>query len=93
MREHTADRIVVATENVTPIRIGILNAFEPGALQTVIFLEKRGAALWGYYQAIRATAGASVLALGSDASYVNRLAALYRHVAGIPTDQEPPLAR
>jgi hypothetical protein len=93
VREHTADRIVVATENVTPIRIGILNAFDPGALQTVIFVEKRGPALWGYYQAIRATAGASVLALGSDASYVNRLAALYRHVAGIPTDQEPPMAR
>jgi hypothetical protein len=49
--------------------------------------------LWGYYQTIRATAGASALALGSDASYVNRLAALYRYVAGIPTDQEPPLAR
>jgi hypothetical protein len=31
--------------------------------------------------------------LGSDASYVNRLTALYRYVAGIPTDQEPPLAR
>jgi hypothetical protein len=31
--------------------------------------------------------------LASDASYVNRLAALYRHEAGIPTDQEPPAAR
>jgi hypothetical protein len=31
--------------------------------------------------------------LGSNASYVNRLAALYRYTAGIPTDQEPPAAR
>lgn len=37
--------------------------------------------------------GSSVIALGSDASYVNHLAALYRHMAGIPTDQEPPAAR
>jgi hypothetical protein len=31
--------------------------------------------------------------LGSDASYVNRLAALCRHMAGILTDQEAPAAR
>lgn len=89
----TPDRLVVATENVTPIRYGILTAFGPGAMQTVIFLDQRGPGLWGYYQTIRATEGASALALGSEASYVNRLAALYRYVAGIPTDQEPPLAR
>jgi hypothetical protein len=93
VRERTAERLVVSTENVTPIRIGILTAFEPGALQSVIFLDKRGPGLWGYYQTIRAAEGASVIALGSDASYVNRLAALYRHMAGIPTDQEPPAAR
>ena len=93
VRERTAERLVVSTENVTPIHVGILTAFEPGALQSVIFLDKRGPGLWGYYQTIRATEGASAIALGSDASYVNRLAALYRHMAGIPTDQEPPAAR
>ena len=93
VRERTAERLVVSTENVTPIRVGILTAFEPGAMQSVIFLDRRGPGLWGYYQTLRATEGASIIALGSDASYVNRLAALYRHVAGIPTDQEPPAAR
>ena len=92
VRERTAERLVVSTENVTPIRVGILTAFEPGAMQSVIFLDRRGPGLWGYYQTIRAAEGASVIALGSDASYVNRLAALYRYVAGIPTDQEPPAA-
>jgi hypothetical protein len=91
--ERTAERLVVSTENVTPIRIGILSAFDPGAMQSVIFLDKRGPGTWGYYQTIRATEGASALALGSNASYVNRLAALYRYTAGIPTDQEPPAAR
>jgi hypothetical protein len=91
--ERTADRLVVSTENVTPIRIGILSAFDPGAMQSVIFLDKRGPGTWGYYQTIRAAKGASAIALGSNASYVNRLAALYRYTAGIPTDQEPPAAR
>jgi len=91
--ERTADRLVVSTENVTPIRIGILSAFDPGAMQSVIFLDKRGPGTWGYYQTIRAAEGASAIALGSNASYVNRLAALYRYTVGIPTDQEPPAAR
>jgi hypothetical protein len=93
VRERTADRLVVSIENMTPIRVGILTAFDPGALQSVIFLDRRGPGLWGYYQTIRAAEGASTIALGSNASYVNRLAALYRYVAGIPTDQEPPAAR
>jgi hypothetical protein len=28
-----------------------------------------------------------------EASYINRAVAYYRHIAGIPTDQEPPAAR
>src|SRR5206468_12441287 len=68
-------RVVLASENVTPIRVALLTAFEPGALQSVTFLDKRGPGVWGYYQMIRAGEGSSVVALGSDASYVNRLAA------------------
>lgn len=90
--ERTAERIVLVTENVTPIRVVRLTAFEAGALQSVKFLDRRGPDLWGYYQIIRAGEGASMIALGSDASYVNRLAALYRYVAGIPTDRDPPAA-
>ena len=78
---------------MTAMRVAIVTAFEPGALQSAIFLERRGAGMWGYYQVMRATEGASTMAMGKDASYLNRLAALYRHTAGIPTDQEPPIAR
>ena len=91
--ERSTDRIVVATENVTAMRVAIVTAFEPGALQSAIFLERRAAGTWGYYQVMRATEGASTVAMGKDASYLNRLVALYRHTAGIPTDQEPPIAR
>lgn len=90
--ERTPEHVVLATENVTPIRVALLTAFAPGSLQSVTFLDRRGPDLWSYYQAIRGGEGASMIALGSDASYVNRLAALYRYVAGIPTDREPPAA-
>ncbi len=91
--DRSPDRIVMATENITAMRIAIVTAFEPGALQSAFFLERQPGGAWGYYQVMRATDGASSMALGKDASYLNRLAALYRHAAGIPTDQEPPLAR
>ena len=91
--EYRPDRVVLATENVTAMRVAIVTAFEPGALQSAVFLERQTGGSWGYYQVMRATEGASSVALGKDASYLNRLAALYRHTAGIPTDQEPPLAR
>jgi hypothetical protein len=29
---------------------------------------------------------------GYEASYVNRMVAIYRHLAGTPTDREPPAA-
>ena len=90
--ERTPERIVVASENVTPLRVMLLTAFEPGALQSVTFIDKRGPGVWSYYQIVRAGSGASSMALGSAASYLNRSAALYRHVAGIPTDRDPPVA-
>ena len=93
VHERSADRIVIGTENVTPIRVLMLTAFEAGALQTVAFLERQRPGEWGYYHVIRATEGANAVALGKDASYLNRLAALYRHAAGIPTDLEPPVSR
>ena len=91
--EHTSRRFVLATANVTPMAMALVTLFEPGALQSVTFLERREPGTWGYYQVIRAGDGASAWALRSEASYVNRLVALYRHMAGLPTDSEPPAAR
>lgn len=91
--ERTPARAVVASENVTPIRAALVTAFDPGALQSVTFLDRRGSGIWSYYQIVRAGQGASSLVLGNEASYVNRAVALYRYMAGIPTDREPPVAR
>ena len=92
VRERRAGRVVMAIENVSPVRALIFTLFGPGVLQTVEFLEQRGPNLWGVYLITRVRADASALALEHDASYVNRVVALYRYIAGIQTDQEPPAA-
>ncbi len=92
--ESGADRIMVATENVTPVRLMVVTLFQPGALQVVHVLQRLSPTSWGYYGLLRTTQeGTSSLTGGHEASYVNRAAALYRFIAGVPTDRDPPMAR
>jgi hypothetical protein len=84
---------VIATENVTAVRKLILTMFAPGELQSTYFLERRSPGVWTYYSLSRTSPDANPLARGHAASYLNRAVALFRYVAGIPTDQEPPAAR
>ena len=89
-RARSPGRIVLATDNVTRMRFWGTTLFEPGALQVVTFLDARGAGLWGYYAITRTGRRTSLLAERGEASFVNRLVALYRHIAGLQTDIEPP---
>jgi hypothetical protein len=91
--ESTPDRAVIATENITPVRKFFVTLFKPGTLQSTLFIQRLSAGLYGVYILSRTDDGTSVLAEGHDESYVNRAVALYRHLAGIRTDQEPPAAR
>ncbi len=87
------DRIVAATENITPIRVLLLTLFHPAELQAIYFLDREPDDVWRYYALWRTGRNASRLAAGHEASSVNRAVAFYRYLAGIPTDQEPPAAR
>lgn len=87
------DRLVVETENVAPVKMAMLTMFGAGDLQSLYFLERRAPGVWGYYSLARARSASSLLPSGSEASYINRAAAYFRHFAGIATDQEPPAAR
>lgn len=88
------DRLVVQTENVTPIRLLLVTLFQPRALQAVHFFTRLSPTSWGYYGLSRTTEeGSSTLAGGHAASYVNRAAALFRLAADVPTDRDPPMAR
>ena len=90
--QRSAERIVVSSENTTPIRIAIVTAFEAGSLQTVTFVQSEGGDVWTTYQIMRAGPGSSSMALGHKGSFLNRLEAVRRYLAGQPTDQLPPLA-
>jgi hypothetical protein len=89
----SADRIVVATENITAMRYVLLTLFHPADVQSIYFLDRDAEGVWRYYALSRTGRNANRLAAGHEASAVNRAVAFYRHLAGIPTDQEPPAAR
>lgn len=81
VRDRTAGRLVLAIENTSAIRVAFITLFDAGALQSVVFLEGNGPNEWRYFQLMRATDGASALALRSLDSYSNRLIAFYGYVA------------
>lgn len=89
---HDPAHLTVATENITPIRIAIITAFPPQTLQTVTFVERAGADQWSTYQITRVGADASSFVLGYKGSFLNRLEAVRRYLAGQAADQQPPLA-
>jgi len=90
--EAAAARMVIATENVTPVRAFLVTLFPPGSLRATYLLERRGAGVWTFYGISSTTVEASSLASVSPRSYVNRAAALYNHFAGIPAERRTPLA-
>ena len=89
--ERSADRLVVSTENLTPIRVPLLTLFEPGALQVATVLQREDAA-FSLYEITRAGAASSSFVASYASSYLNRLEAMRRHLAGLPTDRDPPVA-
>lgn len=89
--ERTPDRAVITSENVSPIRVAIVTAFEPGALQLATYIERAGPDTWRLYQITRVGTASSSLVGNYTSSYANRLEALRRHLAGQPTDGAPPL--
>jgi hypothetical protein len=93
VRARSADMAVVTTENVTPIRRFLVTLFPPGTLQTVLVIRRVSPKVWGAWLLSRTSDQSSMLAGGHEASYVNRAVALYRQIAAIPTNQEPPAMR
>lgn len=92
--EASPGRLAVSLENVGAVRYLLLPLAGPGDLRSAFFLDRGRGALeaWSCYALTAIGAGASGLLAGHASSVVNRAAALYRHLAGVPTDQEPPAA-
>jgi hypothetical protein len=90
-KEIGPDRIVLETTNVSPMRWLAFTVVPAGDMQTLYFLDREPAGTWQFYSMTRVLNASLFLSrLVSGASYVNRAVAMYRHIAGIPTDRDPP---
>lgn len=92
VRQASGDRIIVAMENVTGVRLLLVTLFPAGSLQTVYILERQSGDVWDYYSLGRTATSSSVFTAGFGASYANRAIAVYRHIAKLPEDAIPPAA-
>jgi hypothetical protein len=91
--EASADRIVIDIENVSTMHYHYITVFHPGEMQSIYFLDRESENVWRYYSIFRIGKNANHTMTGNEFSAVNRAVAFYRHLVGIPTDQEPPAAR
>ncbi len=85
--------IRVTMRNVLPGRVLGAEVLPVDGLQTVLLLEPEAPGVWRYWSIMRATIHAPGFMLPSAASYANRAMAIFRHVANLRTDAEPPLVR
>ena len=86
--EHSDDHAELVVENVTSVWMFVIPLFDPGDLQSLFIVRRLSPGVWGFASLSGAREGA--LNPSSTASYINRAVAIYRHIVGIPTDQDPP---
>ncbi|MDX1375963.1 MAG: DUF6675 family protein [Burkholderiales bacterium] len=83
------NRIVVESANVTPLRFVFVELYAPEALRVVHILERLEPGVWAAYTVSAVRSGTLEQA---PRSVINRAAAYYRYLAGVPSDRDPPLA-
>ena len=90
VRDRTSDRIIIANENLTPIKRSLFTIFKPTTLQSVVILQRLSANTFGVYMMNRTDMAASSLSDGHEKTYVSRSLALYRKLVGLRTDGKQP---
>lgn len=84
LKERSSTRLVMAIENVSPVRKLMLTLFEPGDLRSLHFLEHTSGGAWSYYGLAWARETAASMLAVPQISYVNRAKAFYSHLSGVP---------
>jgi len=84
------NRLVVTIENVSAVTLFVFTLFDPGDLESTYIFKKVSPTSWAFYSLSGVRERAAVIG-NHEASYLSRAAAIYRHLVGIPGDQEPPL--
>lgn len=90
VRERTPDLLVLSIRNVSQARLFVVPLFEPGEQESITFVRRESSDVWRFYGLLRLGGEADPDAEDHAASLINRAVAVFRHIAGIPTDQEPP---
>jgi uncharacterized protein DUF6675 len=88
--ESRPGRILVETENVTPIKALLATLFPPGTLRTAWIVTRIDSHTWGFYGISAATERASGLVSLAKRSYENRARALFAHFAGSAMPHDEP---
>jgi len=88
--ESKPGRIVVETENVTPIKALLATVFPPGTLRTAYIMTRIDSHTWGFYEISAATERASGLVSLGRTSYENRARAFFAHFAGVAVAHDRP---
>jgi hypothetical protein len=86
--EATRDRIVVETENLTPVESLLVTLFPPGALRAAYIMSRLEKNAWGFYAISASTSAANPMVKLAKESYINRARALYGHFAGVAAVSE-----
>ena len=90
--EVSAEHLVLTVENTSRVRMFLFPLFGQGDLRFLYRLERLAPGEWGFYSVLQLGPGTSSLAENREGSYLNRMAAVFRHIAGIPDTLEPPVA-
>lgn len=84
--EATRDRIVVETENLTPVESFLITLFPAGSLRAAYIMSRLDKSTWGFHAISASTSEANPVVKLAKASYINRARALYGHFAGITSE-------
>jgi hypothetical protein len=87
---NSPDCLVLANENITPIKRFVFTIFKPSTLQSVVIVQRLSANTFGVYMLNRTDKAASSLSDGHEQIYVSRAQAFYRKLVGVKTDLETP---
>lgn len=88
--ESKPDRILVETENVTPIKAFLATVFPPGTLRNAYIMTRVDSRTWGFYAISAATERASGFVSLAKTSYENRARVFFAHFAGVALAHDRP---
>ena len=93
VRERSPERLVITTRNVNKGRAYLVPVLDPGGLEGFFMVEREAGSIWSYYSLTRVHLLVPDAMAPPPKDHLNKAVALFRFLAGIPTDTEPPAAR